>query len=413
MLATFDWKRARDRMLLAPDVTYLNAGSFGPLSRGVFEITTSLRRQLAEEPTDFMLRKVPNLLWRAREQLAGFLGGEPQRLLFTASVSAAVSLVASSLALTAPGELLLSDQEYLTMRWCWERAAQRHGLILRIFSIPAMPTDPEEIVQAAVRAMGPQTRLVFFSHIVSSTGLILPARRICEEAQRRGIVSVVDGAHAVASIALTLAEIPCDFYVGSCHKWLLAPSGASFLYLGREQEERLQPLTISWGHHGMQATSAVDERDPFGSTPRLRRLECEGTRDICPWLALPEAIGFQKEFDDGGATAHRFNLADHARERFATLGNLTAATPQDRALGSAMVAFHLPPETDASLLQNELWARSGIEVACSDRSGQPMLRVSPHFYNSISDIDDLAESLIKLMPGSVVPRSDAGRTSRT
>ncbi|WOS39126.1 aminotransferase class V-fold PLP-dependent enzyme [Xanthomonas rydalmerensis] len=396
MISHIDATRVRERMLLPPSVVYLNAGSFGPLPRAVFDTAAALRHRLAQEPTDFLLRQVPDLLWRAREQLAEFLDCAPNRLVFTASVSAATSLVASSLALATPGEILLSDQEYLTMRWCWERIADRHGLALRTFQAPPMPSDPEEIVQAAVHAMGPRTRLLFFSHIASATGLVLPARRICEEAQKRGIISVVDGAHAVAASALRLQQIPCDFYVGSCHKWLLAPSGASFLYLGREREERLQPLTISWGHHSAQAASAPDERDRFGSTPRLRRLECEGTRDICPWLALPEAIAFHRSFKPDQAIAHMRMLAEYARERLATLG-LIAATPTDPSLSGPMIAFELPSAATPAQLQGALWDRFHLEVSVIERQDVALLRLSPHVYNTCSDIDYLVECLAALM----------------
>jgi isopenicillin-N epimerase len=342
---------------------------------------------------DFLLRQVPSLLWRSRETLAHYLGSPPQRLVFAASVSAAVNLIASSLELPAPGEILLSDQEYLTMRWCWERVAQRRGLTLRVFSLPSMPSDPQEITSAVVRAMGRQTRVIFFSHIVSATGLILPARQICEEAQRRGIVSVVDGAHAPACIALTLADIPCDFYVGSGHKWLLAPSGTAFLYLGRAAEDRLQPLTISWGHYSARRDLLPDERDEFGSTPRLRRLECEGTRDICSWLAIPASIDFHKSWGPARIIAHARGLADYARQRLTAAGNLTPATPADPALSSPMIAFNLPDGTRPIQLQRELWERFRIEVAVIDRPNQPMLRLSPHLYNCAADIDHLAQSL--------------------
>src|SRR3954471_16188737 len=94
-----DWAEARGLMLLDPAVAYLNTGSFGPLPRCVFDRITALRRSLAEEPMNFMLRCVPALLWRARERLAGFVGAEPRRLMFTANVSASINLVASSLSL--------------------------------------------------------------------------------------------------------------------------------------------------------------------------------------------------------------------------------------------------------------------------------------------------------------------------
>lgn len=392
-----DWARVRERMLLPPSVVYLNAGSFGPLPREVHDTTAGLRLQLAGDPADFLLRRLPPLLWQARRALADFVGGSPHRLLFTPSVSAAMSLVASSLPLEAPGDILLSDQEYRTMRWCWERVAERCGLLLRTFPVPRTPGDPEEIVTAAVDAMGAGTRLIFFSHILSASGLVMPARRICEEAQRRGIVSVVDGAHAVASIALDLAAIPCDFYVGSCHKWLLAPSGASFLHVGREHEDRLQPMTVSWGYPGLQAATDPDACDPYGSTPRLRRLECEGTRDLCPWLAVPDAIAFHRSFGSGAAPARMRALAEYVRARFAALDGFAPATPADPALSGALIAFALPPALRGIDLARLLRERFRIEAAVVDRLGEPLLRLSPHVYNSVADIDAVAEAMTLLL----------------
>ena len=104
---------------------------------------------------------------------------------------------------------------------------------------------------------------------------------------------MIDGAHAPAMIPLNLQEIDCDFYGGNCHKWLLAPTGAGFLCIGPGNEDRLQPLQVSWGwHHDRRR---ADEQDEFGSTPRLRALEFEGTRDPSPWLTVPTAIDFQAE----------------------------------------------------------------------------------------------------------------------
>src|SRR6516165_2138959 len=106
-MPTSFWSDARGRMLLDPTVINLNTGSFGPTPRVVFERVTALRQRLAEEPMDFLLRGAPPLLWQARERLASFVGGDPRRFVFTANVTAAVNLVASSLTLPSPGEILL------------------------------------------------------------------------------------------------------------------------------------------------------------------------------------------------------------------------------------------------------------------------------------------------------------------
>jgi isopenicillin-N epimerase len=346
---------------------------------------------------DFLLRSVPSLLWEARERLACFLGGDPHRLVFTTNVTGAINLVASSLSLAAPGEILLTDYEYETMHWCWERAAQRQGLVLRTFPLPTLPDEPGEIVRAAVAAMGPHTRLFFFSHVLSSTGLILPARELCEEARRRGIVTVIDGAHGPAFTNLNLADIPCDFYAGSGHKWLLAPIGTGFLHLGAGNEDHLRPTQVSWGYHPPPESGPLDERDQFGSTPRLRRLECEGTRDLCPWLAVPESIDFQAGIGHDRIWARMRELTSYVRQCLTGWRGLVPATPEHVALCGGMTAFRLPDGTNATELQRGLWERFRVEASVIERSNLLLIRVSTHFYNTEAEIDLLVEALGELV----------------
>jgi isopenicillin-N epimerase len=391
-MPTVDWPAARGRMMLDPTVTNLNTGSFGPLPRPVFDRATELRERLAAGPMDFLIRQMPPLLWQARERLGGFLGAEARRLVFTANVTAAVNLVASSLRLSGPGEILLTDHEYGAMHWCWERAAQRQGLTIRTFPLPVLAEDPAEIVAAACAAMTARTRLFFFSHVLSPTGLVLPARELCAEARRRGILTVVDGAHAPAMVPLRLNEIPYDFYGGNCHKWLLAPTGSGFLAVGAGNEDRLQPLQVSWGWR--RERRGPDEPDEFGATPRLRFLEFEGTRDPCPWLAVPAAIDFQAGIGWEAIRERNAGLSAHARER---LNWLPAATPSDPRLSGFMTAFRLPEGVDPVRLRRWLWEGHRNEAPVIERPDGLLIRVSGHFYNTEEEIDRLAAALPGLL----------------
>jgi isopenicillin-N epimerase len=390
------WSDARAQMLLDPTVVNLNTGSFGPLPRAVFDHATALRRRLAEEPMDFLVRQAPPLFWQARERLAGFLGGDPRRLVFTANVTAAINIVAASLHLAAPGEILLTDHEYGAMHWCWERAAQRQGLTLRTFPLPILPQTPGAIVDAVRAAVTERTRVLFFSQVLSPTGLVLPAREICAEARRRGVLTVIDGAHAPAMIPVDLTALGCDFYGGNCHKWLLAPTGSGFLYLGPNSEERVQPLQVSWGWNYPRARA--DERDEYGSTPRLRAYEFEGTRDPCPWLAVPTAIAFQESLGWERLRGRIAELVRYVRERLTGLAGLRLATPADPASHGAMTAFRLPPETEPMPLRRGLWERARIEAPVIERPEGPLIRVSTHWYNTEEEIDQLALTLTSLLP---------------
>lgn len=395
-MPAIDWSAARQQIHLDPTVTMLNTGSFGPLPKPVFDRVTELRLRLASGPTDFYVRQAPPLLWEARCRTAAFLGTVPERFIFTSNVSAAINLIASGLKLNAPGEILMTDHEYGAMVWCWERAGQRQGLQVRSFPLPTMASDPGEIVRAAERAMTPKTRLFFFSHVLSPTGLVLPAKELCAAARRRGIITVVDGAHAPAMIDLNVDSIGADFYTGNLHKWLLAPSGSGFLVPGPGNEDRLQPLHVSWGYFpdaypiGEGGRSAgPDSRDVYGSTPRTRFLEFEGTRDFCPWLAVPAAIDFQAALGWSNVRGRIAELAEFTRQTFTALG-LKLATPPQPGLHGAMTAFEWPIGAKALDLRKSLWEKR-IEAPIIERPDRLLLRVSHHFYTTQTEIETLAE----------------------
>jgi isopenicillin-N epimerase len=390
------WAEARSRMLLDPTVTNLNTGSFGPLSRVVFERVTELRRRLAEEPMAFFVREMPPLLWHARQRLAQFIGGVPERVVFAENVTAAINLVASSLTIASPGEILLTDHEYGAMHWTWERVTQRQGLTVRTFPLPIMPSSPQEIVDAACAAMTERTRLFFFSHVLSPTGMVLPASELCAEARRRGILSVVDGAHAPAFVPLNVESIDADFYGANGHKWLLAPTGSGFLYIGKGMEDRLLPLQVSWGWRP-DRSRRPDEPDEFGTTPRVRFLEFEGTRDVCPWLAMPTAIDFQAEIGFERIRARMFDLSQQVRKRLDGLAGLRLTTPENPELRGALTTFRLPTGLDPVALRRGLWERFRIEAPIIERPDGLLIRASTHFYNTEEEVERLAQALLVLL----------------
>jgi isopenicillin-N epimerase len=224
---------------------------------------------------------------------------------------------------------------------------------------------------------------------------VLPAREICAEARRRGVLTVIDGAHAPAMIPVDLAGLDCDFYGGNCHKWLLAPTGSGFLYLGHSSAERVQPLQVSWGWH--QDRARADERDEYGSTPRLRALEFEGTRDPCAWLAVSTAIAFQEQLGWDPLRERIAGLTRYVRECLTGLAGLRQATPSAPASHGAMTAFRLPTGTQPAALRRGLWERYRIEAPVIERPEGPLIRVSTHFYNTEEEIDRLAEALKVLL----------------
>jgi isopenicillin-N epimerase len=211
----------------------------------------------------------------------------------------------------------------------------------------------------------------------------------------------VDGAHAPAMIPLDVTAVAADFYTGNCHKWMLAPTGAGFLVIGPGNEDRLEPLHVSWGYKADQYPLGEQEAgrrnpdapDGFGSTPRTRFLEFEGTRDVCPWLAVPEAIDFQAAIGVDRIRRRISELAGYTRQQIGMLG-LKLATPARAQMHGSMSAFELPVTgpAPAAALRQAIW-KHRIEVPIVERPDRLLLRVSTHFYNTHAEIDRLADAL--------------------
>lgn len=234
-------------------------------------------------------------------------------------------------------------------------------------------------------AVTPRTRLVYVSHITSTTALTLPVAELCAAARARGIASFVDGAHAPGQLAMDIDAIGADFYVGNCHKWLCAPKGSAFLHARSEHHEMLDATVTSWGY--AEGTGGHAGFDAYlGETLFERRLQWQGTRDISAWLAVPAAMAFQARHD-WPAVRQRCHLL--AAEALAALTRRHGLSPiaQDGDWAQ-MVSIPVPPQHPESL-RRRLHDESGIEVLVTTHGGQVFVRVSVQGYNTAADIERL------------------------
>src|SRR5262249_45369686 len=129
----------------------------------------------------------------------------------------------------------------------------------------------------------------------------------------------------------------------------------------------------------------------------LRALEFEGTRDPCPWLAVPAAIDFQRDLGLERIRGRIEELVRYVRRRLSGLAGLVPWTPEHAELHGAMTAFRLPTSVDAVVLRRRLWEEYRIEAPIVERPDGLLLRVSTHFYNTKAEIDRLAEALPVLL----------------
>ncbi|MCC7152923.1 MAG: aminotransferase class V-fold PLP-dependent enzyme [Bryobacterales bacterium] len=242
------WKRIREEQFLLPDWrAFLNNGSLGVAPRPVLDAVTDYLSRGAGLLMDEYPRWGYETLDEERATLSAFLGCKKDELAITHNATEGLSMISAGLDLKAGDEVVMTDQEHPSGKAGWHRRAQRDGIVVREVPIPHPPKSWDQLAEIMVSAIGPKTKVLFFSGILSPTGVIMPVRQICDAARAKGVICVVDGAHMNGQIALNLSEFNCDYYAGSPHKWMFAPAGCGILYIREENLDRLWPTIVTGG----------------------------------------------------------------------------------------------------------------------------------------------------------------------
>ena len=368
---------------LDPEITYLNHGAFGAAPRVVLEKQNEYRAQMEREPVRFFVRELEPLLDAARAELATFLDADPQGLAFVPNATTGVNAVLRSLDLDKFDELLVTTQEYNASRNALDYVAAINGAKVVVADIPFPIASPDVVVERVLEKVTDRTRLLLIDHVTSQTALIFPLQQLIDELQKRGIDTLVDGAHAPGYLPLNLRQLNAAYYAGNLHKWVCAPKGAAFLYVRENRRAGIRPAVISHGANALRR-----DRSRF-----LLEFDWTGTFDPTPWLCVPDALRFMASLLPGGwpMIVHRNNeLALRARDLLCDTLRIERPAP-DSMLG-AMAAVPLP-DCDADALQDRLLFEHHIEVPLMPWP-KPLLRISAQLYNVFEDYEKLAEALL-------------------
>ncbi|MEQ1824463.1 MAG: aminotransferase class V-fold PLP-dependent enzyme [Pirellula sp.] len=385
------WQDVRASVEMDPSITYLNTGTAGLIPKAVHSAALEHRTRLHHNPTDYAWRAMWDSLWLSRSRLATHIGTLPDRLIFFQNISQAINTFCLSCNLPSGSEILLSDHEYGAMRWAWERAASKHGWKLVTFRLPIQAETPNEIIASVQQSLSPRTKLLFLSHVLYTTGLVLPIREICQLAREQNVLSFIDGAHAPGMLPLHLDLLGADFYAANLHKWFMSPVGAAFLYVSRGLENHLRPWQVSWGYHDDR--SQEHQRNEFGSTPWIRQFEMEGTRDITPWLLVPLNCDFLESIGYQAIESRLLELSSLVRQRINGVLGLELVTPENNLLRGGLTAFRVPQHYDSQQLRYRLWSEYKIEINVVNQGDEQYLRVSTHIYNARSEIEHLSTAI--------------------
>jgi isopenicillin-N epimerase len=372
----------KDLFLLNPAITFLNFGSFGACPKPIFETYQAFQRELESEPVEFIVDKAPRYLKNARKSLGNYLNCSADDLVCVTNPSYGVNIIAKNLNLQKGDEILTTDLEYGACDKTWEYYCKKTGAKYLRNKVSLPLTSKEEFVNEFAKGITSKTKLIFMSHITSSTALIFPVEEICKLARERGILCFVDGAHGPGHIEIDLEKMNPDFYVGACHKWMMAPKGSSFLYAKKEHQSWLDPLVVSWGYE-----AAIPSHSQF-----LDYHEMQGTRDLSAFCTIPKAIEFMAENNWKEVSANcRKMVQENALEICSILNTEPLSPINDQFIGqmfSSEIQTNNPVE-----LHDLLFQKYKIQIPIMPQDDKVYIRYSINAFNTQEDLVHLFRAL--------------------
>ena len=380
------WQEVRSRYLLPPDLAFLNAANLCPSPLPVVEALEQHTRAYEADPSpEFRSRLIADGREESRRLLATALRVSPEEVVITRNTSEGNNIVSSGLDLGANDEVIVFSDSHPSNLAAWRDKGKRFGFTVTTVQHVTPHPGPEYYVDAFAKAITPRTRIIAFTHITSNAGDLFPAAEICRMARERGVLTLIDGAQTFGALDLDLAAIAPDFYTGSAHKWPCGPKETGMLYVRRDVHDRIWPSII-----GVYT----------GSVGISKKLKGLGQRDDAGYVGLAEALRFRETIGHAVVEQRGRELAQALVEGLKTIDGVSLWTVPRPECSSAIVVFR-PGTLDPRRLGAALASRD--RIICTVRAGQdrPGLRIAPHLYNTMDEIDRLVAAIRRYMASGV------------
>jgi selenocysteine lyase/cysteine desulfurase len=365
------WSALRKQFLIPADEVYLNNGTVGssprPVLKAVFDSYEESEKMAQADPEDYPIWGYAS--WNQyRDPLAEFVGCKRDEIALLRNATEANSYIANGVDLKAGDEVLMTDQEHPGGEHPWNLRAKRYGIVVKKVPLPKPVPNAAAVLNLFSDAITPKTRVIFFSHITTLTGVVLPAKELCALARSKGILSAVDGAHVTGMMRLNLHDLGCDMYTSSPHKWLQAPKGSGFLYVRDEVIDRLWNTIATEGWDDVKIRAERFQRIGSSNVPALAGLRAA--------IDLANQIGI-----DRIEKRHRA-MADYIHAEMLKRGAQSWTSP-DPALRCGIATVTVAPVKMPDL-ENTLWKEKRIRI----RGAAPhKVRLSTPYYLLRKDID--------------------------
>jgi len=369
------WSELRKQFLIPEDEVYLNNGTVGsspvPVLRAIFDGYTQTEKLDQQDPEDYPIWGYA--AWNEfRDPLAAFVGCARNEIALVRNATEGNSYIANGIDMKPGDEVLMTDQEHPGGEQPWQLRAKRYGIVVKKVTLPKPVANADQVLNLFSDAITPRTRVLFFSHITTVTGVVLPAKQLCALARSKGILSAVDGAHVPGMMELNIHDLGCDLYSASPHKWLQATKGSGFLYVRDEVIDRVWNTIATEGWDDVKIRAERFQRIGSSNVPALWGLRAS--------IQLANQIGM-KRIEQRHRAQGDYLLAEMIKR------GAESWTSPDPALRCAIVTVNVPPIRRVDL-ENWLWKQHKIRI----RGGDPSkLRLSTPYYVGKKDIDRFLE----------------------
>ena len=373
------WAEIRDCFTVDRNVINLNNGYVSPSPRVVQD---AMRRYLdftEMGPWHTMIDNLEHQIEAVRTRLADVAGCDPEEMAITRNASESLENAQYGVDLKPGDEVLTTNQDYPRMLTTFRQRERREGIVLKTISFPVPPPSMDDLYQRFERAVTTKTKLILVCHITNRTGQIFPIRRICDMAHARGIPVIVDGAHAFNHFPYKLSDLDCDYYGVSLHKWTCAPIGTGFLYVKKSR------IAKTWS---LMASSERQDND-------IRKFEEIGTHPAANHNAISQALIFNENIGIERKAARLRYLRDRCAHRLSENAKVKTLHSEDPAQSCGIGFLSFRGGVDAQKIQEVLWKNHGVITAYSPHAEYTGLRITPHIYSTVRDIDTFSELVEK------------------
>lgn len=373
------WLQVRKDYSLKPDYINLESGYYNIIPNPTLNHMIDHARMVNYEGSYYMRTVQWDQKNAMAAKLAKVVGTSAKNLIITRNTTESLDMVIKGMNWKKGDEAVYAKQDYGAMKMMFEQVSRRYGTKNIIVSVPNHPTSDEEIVRIYQNAITSRTKLLMVCHMVNITGQILPIKKICQMAHKKGVQVMVDGAHCVGHFQFKIDDLECDYYGSSLHKWLAVPLGTGMLFVRDKHIDNLWPVFAE--HH----------REP-GDIARLNHV---GTHPVYHDLSIENAIEYYTMLGAERKEARLRYLQEYWSSRVRTHPNIIVNTPKEsfRACGIANVGLkNLKPHE----LAKQLMDRYQIFTVAIDYANVQGCRISPNVFTTTQELDVFVKALQEL-----------------